>query len=260
MVEYLINKFLITTNDIITGLTNLSSSQEDFEKLYIACRKKENRFYTDEQAAQLPQIEPSHIHYPEWEMRKRSTTRLKICLENKNKPLTVLEVGCGNGWLSAGLATIKDSVITGVDINKTELEQAQRVFYKIKNVSFIEGDIRTIDFKNIKFDVIIFAASIQYFPSVKEIIQAALSLLNEGGEIHILDSYLYEMSETENARKRSLSYYHSLGYEEMAAFYYHHSIDELSSFHYKLLFDPATIKNKIFGKKDPFPWICIKRT
>lgn len=229
-----------------------------FEDLYIITRKKENRIYTDEQVKQLPLIEPTHIHFKEWEIRKRSAERLISYVEKKERPLKILEVGCGNGWLSAKLSAIKGSAITGSDINKTELEQAKKVFSDKKNVSFIEIDIRDIDTEE-KFDVIIFAASIQYFSSFENVINTALSYLSENGEIHILDSFFYPADEIENARKRSVGYYRSIGYEEMAAYYFCHSLDSLRSFEHRILFEPRTFKNKYFGNNDPFPWICIAK-
>jgi ubiquinone/menaquinone biosynthesis C-methylase UbiE len=247
---------LIIDNDIFAKPANTSFKEKGFEKLYITSREKENRLYTDGQVEQLPLIEKSHIHYNEWQVRKRSATRLIHYLENKNRPLSILEIGCGNGWLSGRLAAIGNSTITGMDINKTELDQAKRVFIKKTNISFIEGDISGIDFKK-KFDAIIFAASIQYFPSFNKIIKDALSLLNEAGEIHILDSHFYKANDIEHARQRTNSYYRSIGYEKMAEFYFHHSVDSLNGFNYKLLFNPSSLKNRLFSKKDPFPWICI---
>ena len=245
---------MTATNDI-TIITNHSTTE--FEKLYNSSRKKEGRSYTDKEIEQLPNIERSHIHYNEWQVRKRSAARLINYLENKNKPLSILEAGCGYGWLSGRLAGIKGSTVTATDINKTELDQSKRVFTGRPNLDFIEGDIRNLKFKN-KFDVIIFAASIQYFSSFEEIIEAALWLLNDEGEIHILDSYFYTATEMEKARQRSLSYYRSIGCEEMSEFYFHHSVDSLKEFDHKFLFDPTALKNRLFRKKDPFPWICIK--
>ena len=236
--------------------TAIYPSNNEFEELYTALRKKEGRLYSDEEVEQLPEAAASNVHYKEWQVRNRSAKKLINYLENKNKPLTILEAGCGNGWLSTKLSGIRNSVVTGTDINKPELEQAKRVFGGKENLSFIEGDIRNIKFK-IKFDIIIFAASIQYFPSFDEIIEGALWLLKDGAEIHIIDSYFYNNDETEKASQRSLSYYQSLGYEEMAKFYFYHSIDSLKGFDHKFLFDPSSLKNKLFRNKDPFPWICI---
>jgi ubiquinone/menaquinone biosynthesis C-methylase UbiE len=230
---------------------------KDFENLYIATREKEHRVYTDEQVAFLPSIEIDHIHYHEWQVRNRSATRLFNYLQSKHKPLSILEVGCGNGWLAATLSLIKHSQVTGIDVNNKELSQAKRVFNKKENIHFLAGDIREDNFKNKKFDVVIFAASLQYFSSFEEIITAAQCYLNKNGEIHILDTMFYKEQDIHEAAKRSSSYYRSLGYEAMSGFYFHHSLNSLKRFNYKLLFDPAAIKNKLFRKKDPFPWIMI---
>lgn len=233
--------------------------ERNFEELYISIREKEDRIYTDEQVKILPLIEHSHIHFKEWEIRKRSAERLISYLEKKNRPLGILEIGCGNGWLSAKLSSLKDSVITGIDINKTELEQARKVFADIPNLSFIEVNIAGVDPAG-KFDIIVFAASIQYFASFENIINTALSHLNEKGEIHILDSFFYASDEIENARQRSFEYYHAIGYESMAEYYFCHPVDSLRSFEHRFLFEPGTFKNKYFGNKDPFAWICITNT
>jgi ubiquinone/menaquinone biosynthesis C-methylase UbiE len=248
---------LIITNHIISVSEELSLKQKEFESLYIASRKKENRVYTDEQVLQLPDIESSHIHYSEWETRSRSAKRLIKYLENKNKPLNILEVGCGNGWLSAKLASISDATVLGTDINKTELEQAKRVFKNKINLSFAEGSISSLD-NDHTFDVILFAASVQYFSSFENIIREAITLLNKKGEIHILDSFFYQTGAIDEAKQRSVLYYRSIGYEQMAEYYYHHSAESLHLFNTTFLFDPSSVKNKYFGKKDPFPWICIK--
>jgi len=229
----------------------------NFEDIYIATREKEQRLYTDEQVASLPCIEPTHIHYKEWEIRKRSSTRLFNRLQQKKKPLTILEIGCGNGWLSAKLAGIKDAEVTGIDINKTELEQARRVFGNKWNIDFLLEDTWDMNMDDAGFDVIVFAASIQYFQSFESIIQAAMLLLNKNGEIHILDSHFYRNSELDEAANRSLHYYTTLGFNEMANQYFHHPFSSLKKFNHKILFDPASIKNKLFNKADPFPWICI---
>ena len=247
----------MTTNDIFTKPANASFDCKRFEQLYLASRRKENRLYTDGQVAQLPWIEPSHILFREWEVRKRSAARLVNYLENKKRPLSILEAGCGNGWLSGRLAAIRHSRITGTDINKTELHQAKSVFGKRSNIRFEEGDIRSMDFKE-KFDAVIFAASIQYFCSFDKIIADVLSVLNESGEVHILDSYFYKANEIPGAKERTRAYFRSLGVEEMAAFYFHHAVDSLGSFNHTFLFDPRILKNKLFRKNDLFPWVCIK--
>jgi ubiquinone/menaquinone biosynthesis C-methylase UbiE len=229
-----------------------------FEEQYISIRRKEKRIYTNEEVALLPDIAPHHIHYNEWLIRKRSSNRLINYLNKKNKALKILEIGCGNGWLSSKIAEIKNVKVTGLDINLTELKQAFEVFDQKPNLSFIYADIHDkITF--FSFDIIVFAASIQYFPSLKEIITTAFSLLNMDGEIHILDTHFYQDDEIDSAIESTKNYYAALGKPGMADHYFHHTMNELKYFEYTILSNGNSIINKLLGKHQPFPWIRIKK-
>ena len=230
----------------------------DFEQLYIGLRKKEGRVYSDAEVAILPYIHNTHPHYKEWLIRKHSCKALLHYIKQKDTVFSILEVGCGNGWLSAQLATHIDVEVTGLDINTKELEQAKKVFGRIAGLNFINGSLQTDQLKDKKFDMIILAASIQYFPSLKQTIKLALEYLTLLGEIHIMDSPFYQQQELDAARQRTKAYYNALGFPEMAAHYHHHTLAELDSFQYKILHHPFSWKNKLSIKKNPFYWITIK--
>jgi len=69
----------------------------NFEEQYISVRRKENRLYKDEQVKWLPDLEPSHPHCKEWQVRSKSCNKLIRHLSNSKKERNILEVGCGNG-------------------------------------------------------------------------------------------------------------------------------------------------------------------
>ena len=135
-------------------------------------------------------------------VRKQSMKRLMLWLEKKNRSLKILEVGCGNGWLCNQLAQIKNTEVTGLDINSAELQQAKRIFRNNARLKFIAGEINSPILADKKFDVILFAASIQYFPSLKQVLNNALQHLNESGEIHILDTNFYKREEMAASKKK----------------------------------------------------------
>jgi protein-L-isoaspartate O-methyltransferase len=230
----------------------------DFEKRYICVREREKRIYTDNSVLGLPEIVDEHPHYKEWQVRERSCKRLTDYLAAKKKPLSILEVGSGNGWLSAQLSRISNTEVYGIDINFTELQQAARVFENRNNVHFIYADICTGVLMPMKFDIIVFAASIQYFKSVKAAVEMAMQYLTQDGEVHIIDTLFYKSSDVALARQRTEKYYASLGYPEMAAHYFHHSRKELKAFHCKFLYDPDKLLNRLLRPDDIFPWICIR--
>jgi ubiquinone/menaquinone biosynthesis C-methylase UbiE len=241
----------------MTGISTFNKVEE-FDQLYFRLRQKEGRIYTDADVATLPFIYTSHPHYNEWVIRKHSQKALLSYIKNKKTFANILEVGCGNGWLSAGIAKAIDAEVTGLDINTYELEQAKRVFKHIPNLNFINRNLQSGSLKNEKFDMILFAASIQYFPSPKQIMQIAMEHLTLQGEVHIMDSPFYQIQEIPAARQRTKEYYKALGFEAMAGHYYHHHLAELENFQYKILHHPNSWKNKLAIKKNPFYWIVVK--
>lgn len=230
---------------------------KEFEQMYIDLRHWENRIYTDEEVAWLPDISEEHFYKKEWDIRKHSCKKLLHYLSNKKRPLKIAEVGCGNGWLSYQLSQINNSIVVGVDINVQELHQAERVFAAVPNLRFTYGSLESL--KDETFDIIVFAASIQYFKSFAETIDVALNLLKTNGEIHIVDSHFYLEQEVDEASIRSRNYFQRCGFEKMHDFYFHHSLEELNSYRRRILYNPHSALNKLLRKKNPFHWICIKK-
>lgn len=243
------------TNNITINHT--PTAEDAFEAMYVAVRDKEGRLYTDKQVAHLPDVESGHQYYKEWKMRKHSSEQLITFLKKQRRSLNILEVGCGNGWLSARLAGIPKAKVTGIDPNGIEIEQACRVFKK-GNLKFIHAPFNSTSFnEGTKFDVIIFAASIQYFPSLKEVISDAFDLLTPAGRVHVLDTHFYHTNEIETAAERSKDYFTSMGFPQMAQYYFHHPLKQVMGLKHKVMFNPTAFLNKII-KKSIFYWIKIK--
>lgn len=229
-----------------------------FEERYNQVRSKEGRIYADEMLRVLPDVPANHQYYSEWTVRKRSSHCLIRYLAAKNRPLHIVEIGCGNGWLSHRLSLISGARVTGQDINLAELQQAARVFGGASNIRFVCGDIYTDGFAVREADIIVFAASIQYFPSLEKTLQLSLQQLAPGGEIHILDSPFYEPGEVSEAKRRAVDYFSDLGYPEMAQYYYYNTRAALGAFNPSLLYNPRSVGNRILRRKNPFPWYRIK--
>lgn len=233
---------------------------QSFEKNYIALRTQEQRIYSDDVVKQLPEIPPTHPLKKEWSIRKRSTEKLKEYLSAKTQSKKILEVGCGNGWLSHHLSTLPGKEVIALDLNETELRQAASVFGEQKNLSFIYADIFTLALLS-KFDVIILASSVQYFEDLKVLITRLFDLLTGDGEIHIIDSPFYKLSELQSARSRTEEYLSKFSLS--SSFYFHHTWSSLAPFQGEVLHDPKSIftqlKMKVVKNVSPFPWIRIKK-
>jgi len=240
----------------------VSQIDKEFEDLYLKVRRREKRIYSDLEVSKLPSSSPGSPHFREWKLRKRSLHRFINYIQKFNDKLTLLDVGSGNGWFSANIANRSSIDIYALDVNKFELEQAARVF-NFKNIYFIYGNIFDNIFEEHAYDIITLNSSIQYFDDLNKLIKRLFYFLTDQGEIHILDSPIYNQNELAGAKERTARYYISTSFPEMVKHYYYHTFDELKDFNYKILYDPKALQNnlkKIFGFKDsPFPWIRITK-
>ena len=234
-----------------------------FEEAYIALRKKENRLYDDTTVRNLPEIPEMHSLRNEWLHRKSSLKKLVAYLRNTKPGKLVLEIGCGNGWLSHQLSEELSVDVCAMDINQTELLQGGRVFSANTKVCFTCADVFSLPVDFVSFDTIVLASSIQYFPDLNKLISCLLSLVSAHGEIHVMDSPMYSTHEAARlAKQRSEQYFMSLGFPGMKANYFHHTNDALDGFNHRVLNNPNSVVSRVTSKilkrtRSVFPWIVV---
>lgn len=210
-----------------------------FSEHYLKAREKEQRLLEDALVLKLPETPKSYAHHNEWEMRKHSSSVLKKYLEGKKNRKSLLDLGCGNGWMSNYYSKLFEQT-KGIDINETEIIQAQRVFEKNKLSFEITNILERPDIGS--YDFILISAVIQYFENPKELIDLLLvKYLNPGGEIIISDSFFYSESEKIKAKERSVNYYKSIDCDELIPFYFHHSESIFSDYHYKIVYTQSSL-------------------
>jgi ubiquinone/menaquinone biosynthesis C-methylase UbiE len=235
---------------------------ENQEDAYIKLRTREGRVYSDEVVKSLPSVDRGHSLYQEWSIRRRSLKKLVDYLNKKEKPLRLLDVGCGNGWMSHHLARIPGCEVYGLDTNRVELEQGARVFKDPPCPVFLFGDLFEDIFKPECFDLVVLAGSVQYFPDLTSLLPRLFSLLRSQGEVHVLDSPFYNERTVGAAKERTRAYFENLGFPEMIPFYHHHVFSELVPFEPLLLYDPKCPLQRLLRKcvrrdLSPFPWIKV---
>jgi SAM-dependent methyltransferase len=184
-----------------------------------------HNLYSDREVAQLPFVRSTHARCREWTGRIASTDRLVRYLSTHKKAAGILEIGCGNGWLSHRLSAVPGCRVVGLDPNLGELRQAARIFRKQRNLKFIYGEFYSDVLQDLSFDIIVIAASVQYFRSLPQLIRDALVYLRPHGELHLLDSPLQS--------------------------------EQLSHSHYHYLYNPHSFWNRFRRNDTPHPWVCI---
>lgn len=226
----------------------------EFEDDYTALRQKEQRLLSDDEVRTLPYLTDS-IHADEWKLRAESAERFRKYLQQKGN-IRLLEIGCGNGWFSHFLAQEPNVTVTGQDINLLELKQADRVF-KQDNLQWLYVENFNL-LKKQQFDIVVFNASLQYFKNPKAVMKIVKESLKDLGEIHVLDTPIYRnKQEAQKAKSRTQAYYQSKGFSVLAKFYFHHTWQSLPEV--KVLYSPSKWQ-RLLGKKNPFPWLCIQQS
>ena len=235
----------------------------DSSELYLRVRQKEGRLYSDDVTARLPDISSDHPLRNEWLARADSLSRLLRYLRQLPKISSILELGCGNGWLSHRIGLLSGVRIWGLDRIGPELTQAARLFNSA-NAAFLGADIFVPPFPPESFDIILLASVIQYFPDLPTLIRSLSPLLTPRGEIHLLDSPLYAEAQLASARTRTHDHYATLGFPEMIDHYFHHAASSLQQFAPRWLYRPYALRARLVRHLghviSPFPWLSISKT
>ncbi len=228
----------------------------DFETHYINVRNKEKRVLSISEIQHLPYPGSANAHYEEWKMRQKNIERLLSYLNKKKTFLRILDIGCGNGFMTHLMAGNNNEAV-GVDVNLTELKQAA-IAFPGNNLKWYYLDIVNEILPEKPFDIITFGASFQYFKNVDRILTVCKKMLSEKGEIHIIDSPFYSADSKLKAKENSNRYFNKMGVDEMTTYYNHHSFEVFNNYNVEIKYDPNSFLKKLMRRSDsPFPWIKI---
>jgi len=228
------------------------------ERLYLRVRDKEGWVMADEQVRALPVVPAGDRYMRLWRWRRASLRRLirHIKRTNSEKQLRLLDIGCGNGWMSNQLALELNAEVWAVDVNRPELEQGARLFGS-ERLQFYFADVYEAVLPEAWFDVIVLAGSMQYFEDPATLSDALKRVLRPGGAVHIIDTNFYQNEAARRAAgEATRTYYAQFGLQEMAAFFHHYTLKEVGG---ENLNDRIWIRflQKIKALS-PFPWIKIQ--
>jgi ubiquinone/menaquinone biosynthesis C-methylase UbiE len=244
------------------GVLKLSEPDKSFERAYHKILKSEERLYSDEEVKLLPFASKKNPHKSEWDIRANSFLRLKEYLSKKKSDLNILDVGGGNGWLCSQILREQKHNFYCVDVNLHKLEQGARLFLS-NNLKFIYADLFQVKFPRSSFDIIILNSSLQYFSDLRALMRELFYLLKSYGEVHIIDTKIYEEDEVEAEKNKLFRYFELVGVPQMKEKYSFHTYKSFNGFNHKFLFDPRNFSNKIiniaFGKDSSYPWIKVSK-
>ena len=186
-----------------------------------ARREREGRRLPDAVVASLPDVPASHPLSHEWRQRADLRARLVAYLRALPGPMTVVDVGCGNGWLANRIAGIDATRVVGVDAIPEEVDQARRVFGGHPRLEFVQAEVVDGHLPADRPDVVVLASVIQYLPDpAGRRLGARVAALGRRGPRPRQPAH--RPAELAAARERTREHYGEVGAPEMARAYHHH--------------------------------------
>ena len=172
---------------------------ERFGAEYARHREAEGRGYRGDDLLALPYLR-SGPHAHQWEVRSRSFdafVRHVAGPERKRlgRPLNILDLGAGNGWLSYRLALAGDRAIA-VDVRDDMVDGlgAAGAFARRAPIERVRASFDALPLDAESADIAVFNASLHYSTDLGRTLREAVRVVRSGGKVVILNSpfYLHE--------------------------------------------------------------------
>lgn len=171
-----------------------------FIKDYSGIRRAEGRGSSDpEYYRALPYRDITGKNSAQWAIRARSYRRFEAHLlagieRELGRPLDILDLGAGNGWMSNRL-TLRKHRLVALDIFIDQSDGLRAVRYYPLPFPCVEAEFDQLPFADASFDLAIYNSSIHYSTDYRRTLTEARRCLRRPGRFVILDSPVYKRPE-----------------------------------------------------------------
>ncbi len=178
-------------------LDRIRMTSSEFFAEYARHRSAEGRGYCGDELLSLPYLKNAPFAR-QWQVRARTYEALVAevitPMELASRPLEILDLGAGNGWLSYRLARLGHRA-TALDIRDDEVDGlgAAREFLRREPGVFscIVAQFENIPVPDGFFDIAVFNASLHYARDLAQVLAEARRVVRPGGVLAIMDSPFY---------------------------------------------------------------------
>jgi SAM-dependent methyltransferase len=139
----------------------------------------------------LPRVDARDPQVATWRVRYESFRNLRRVLRRvKGRPLRILDLGAGSGWLSARLAELGHACVAVDWLDDAEDGLGAIRHYPIRFIG-VQADFDDLPIAPGQFDVAIFNASLHYSNDPARTLRQARAMLAPAGTLAVMDSPLF---------------------------------------------------------------------
>lgn len=176
-----------------------SPALEEFRRDYGAHRAAEGRGHEGGELLQLPYLRSGSLGR-QWQVRARTFDALlrrvvRPMAHPAGRPLRILDLGAGNGWLSSRLAR-EGHACTAIDIRDDAVDGLGAAAPLQREAPFecLVASFEDLPLPSDSADLAVFNASLHYATDLQAVLAEAARVVRPGGTIAILDSPFYARS------------------------------------------------------------------
>jgi ubiquinone/menaquinone biosynthesis C-methylase UbiE len=177
-----------------------SAARQQFLKDYSQIRRAEGRGSVNpEYFRALPYRDLTRKNCAQWAIRARSYKHferhiLTLIERETRRPLDILDLGAGNGWMSYRLS-LRDHRPVAVDIFADSSDGLRAAANYPRPISAVEAEFDQLPFPDSTFDLAIYNSSIHYATDYRRTLSEARRCLRSAGRVVIMDSPVYKKPE-----------------------------------------------------------------
>jgi SAM-dependent methyltransferase len=174
--------------------------RQQFLNDYSRIRRAEGRSSADpEYFRALPYRDVTGKNSGQWSIRARTWRHFERAvlakIERKvARPLDILDLGAGNGWMSHRL-TLRDHKPVALDIFPDHGDGLRSTRHYPRWFPCVEAEFDQLPFRDAAFDLAIYNSSIHYSTDYRRTLAEARRCLRPWGRVIIMDSPVYKLPE-----------------------------------------------------------------
>jgi SAM-dependent methyltransferase len=165
---------------------------EPFVRQYRIVREREGRRpATADYYRHLPSVAPGDPHATEWRIRRETYHHLLgHVLAAGPRPLHVLDLGAGSGWMSHRLTALGHRPVA-VDAIDDDVDGLGATQHYEPGFAAVQADFDALPFAPGQFDLVVFNGSLHYAADAAATLERAHRMLGPGGTLVVMDSPMF---------------------------------------------------------------------